>query len=162
MAIVFLWCTQLIVTQSFVDNPRRYGAAIVIGLVPHVADLLYTQTTAAFTALNAEMTTENIAAMVNGGAYWYGVPELKAGAIITGMLWAAIVCFIIDRRLIATAVSCVVGAAMTFFGIIHGSTLGINVGDPNFLPDISWLQQSQLSSILFGINLNMNEEYDYL
>lgn len=162
VAIVFLWCTQLIVTQSFVDNPRRYGAAIVIGLIPHIADLLHTQTTAVFSALGSEMTTENIAAMVNGGAYWYGVPELKAGAIITGMLWAAVVCFIIDRNLVKATIACLVGAVMTFFGIIHGSSLGINVGDPKLL--CGYLMAAAVAIIFHLVRRKLEYErrYDYL
>ncbi len=128
VAIVFLWCAQVIVGQGFVDTPRRYGAALVIGFIPHVADLLYTQTTAIFTALGMEMTAETMLASINAGAMWNGVETLKAGAIITGMLWASIVCFIIDRDLLKAAIGCALGAVLTFFGVIHTGQLGIHLG----------------------------------
>lgn len=162
VAIVFLWCTQVVVTQGFVDSPRRYGAAIVIGFIPHIADLLYTQTTSAFSALGAEMTAENIAATVSGGAFWYGVEVLKSGAIITGMIWAAVVCFIIDRQLLKATFTCLLGAALTFFGVIHGSGLGINVGDPKLL--CGYLSAALVAFIfhMFRKKLVYERRYDYV
>ncbi len=130
VAIVFLWCAQVIVGQSFVDTPRRYGPAIVIGLIPHIADLLYTQTSSIFTAMGLELTLENMTLAVNSGAMWYGVGVLKNGAIITGMLWAAMVCFIVDRNLVKAAVACLIGAVFTFFGVIHTGRLGFYTGEP--------------------------------
>ena len=132
VAIVFLWCAQVIVAQGFVDCPRRYAVAIIVAFVPHIADLLYTQTTAIFNALGAEMSAENLAAAVNGGAMWYGVEALKNGAIITGMIWAAVICFVVDRNLLKAAVVCLIGSVLTFFGVIHVGELGVHT-DPTTL-----------------------------
>lgn len=162
ISVIFIWCTQLLLTQSFADNPRRYGAAIVVGLLPHVADLLNTQTTAAFSAAGVEMTAENIAVMVNGGAYWYGVQELKSGAIITGMIWAAIVCYIIDRKLINTFIACVVASILTFFGILHGGQLGFNQGNIKIV--IGYLMAAAVAIIYYLVRRKLDYEcrYDYL
>ena len=44
---------------------------------------------------------------------------LAHGFILTGMLWGAALAFLIDRRIAAMAVSLLVAAGLSVFGIIH-------------------------------------------
>ena len=162
VSVVFLWCTQVIITQAFVDTPRRYGAAIVVAFIPHLADILSTQTTAIFQYAGIEFTAEAAAGIVNAGAMWSGIPFLKAGAVLTGMLWATIVCAIVDRQLLKAAATCGVGAALTFLGVIHAAQLGINAGPVNVL--VGYLMSAAVFVIahFFKDKLHYDRRYDYV
>ena len=174
IAIVFLWCAQVIVAQGFVDCPRRYSVAIIVALVPHIADLLYTQTTAIFQSFGdfgisgvlsapvAQATADQLATAVNGGAMWYGVLALKNGAIITGMIWAAIICCIVDRNLLKAAIICIMGAVFTFFGIIHVGELGIHTDPVSLKITIGYLMAAAVVFIfhLLRNHLHFERRYD--
>jgi AGZA family xanthine/uracil permease-like MFS transporter len=162
VSIVFLWCTQIIMTQSFADTPIRYGAAVVIALIPHLADIIYTQTGSTFLYLGAEMTPEAMTGIVNAGAMWSGIPYLKPGAILTGMIWATIVCSIIDRRLVKATATLLGAAILTFFGFIHSFALGFNSGPINIT--IGYLMAAAVCGLfyIFRNYLKYDKRYDYL
>ena len=44
-------------------------------------------------------------------------------AIVTGLLWGAMVVFLIDRRPQAAATVAILSAVLTFFGFIHSSAV---------------------------------------
>jgi len=146
-AITFLWCAIIMVSQAFKEAiPLKHAAAVVMAMIPHLADYGYTQVTGAlgavpglenfsnssmqyYTSVSARAVNEYgpqvSTALINNGVMWAGVPELKAGAIITGMIWATATAFIIDKRLDKAAVACLVAAAFAFFGFIHQASLGL-------------------------------------
>lgn len=161
VAIMFIWCSQVMVSQGFVDTPRRYSAAIVIGLIPHIADLLYNQTTAIFNALNIDLN-QYAEAISRSGAMWSGVAVLKHGSIITGMLWASIVCCIIDRQLPKAAMVCLIAAGLSFFGMIHSGVLGLGAGDSDVI--IGYLLSSLIIMIFYALRrwLHYDVRYDFI
>ena len=117
------------VVQTFSDTPRRHAAAAVIALIPQVADFVFTQVNSTLQSAGIfQVTAEVEASMIESGVLWGGLPALKYGSIITSMLWAAILAFIIDRQLIRAAVTSFACAAFSFFGLMHSETLGINMG----------------------------------
>ena len=52
-----------------------------------------------------------------------GIITFGNGFIVTGVLWAALVYYLIDRKIVAAAITCVVLAALSLFGIIHSVNL---------------------------------------
>lgn len=145
-AITFLWCAVIMVSQAFKEAiPVKHTAAVCMAMIPHIADLSYTEVTGAlgivpalenyseasmqfYTSVSNRMVTEFgpqvTDALINNGVMWGGVPELKAGAIITGMIWATITAFIIDKRLDKAAYTCLAAMAFAFLGFIHQAQLG--------------------------------------
>ena len=61
---------------------------------------------------------------------WNGVPAVKHGAIIVGLLLGGMTVFIIDRRLDKVAWTALAAAALSFFGFIHSAALGIHPYSP--------------------------------
>ena len=51
---------------------------------------------------------------------------------------------------------------MTFFGIIHGTTLGINVGDPKLLAGYFMAAAVAIIFYLVRNKLEYERRYDYL
>lgn len=142
-AVTFLWCAVVMVAQAFKDNPRKHFAAVAIAMVPPVADYIYTQVSAAVGLLDewpqildsglAGYGEETTAKLIENGAMWNGVPAVKSGAILVGIVLGTLTAFIIDRRLDKAAAICLAGALLTLFGFIHHAELGFYVSSPFFV-----------------------------
>ncbi len=146
-SITFLWAAMLMVVQSFTDVPRRHGAALAIALVPHLADVLYTYVRDALgafgfyleEALTFNSTDAISVAMLEYGVVWKGVAALRFGAILTSILWATVMVYIIDRRLDKAALALLVASGLAFFGFIHAPALGIGFATMSFPYAVGYL-----------------------
>ena len=148
VAITFLWCAVIMVAQAFKECKPKHYAAIAIAMVPSIADYLFTQVEAAVaTGSGGVIWSEVIDGMkgfsaeisnslIENGAMWNGVPAVKSGAIIIGILLGSMCVFMIDRRLKSAALISLSGAVLSFFGFIHHAELGIYLTSP-FM--IGWL-----------------------
>lgn len=163
VAIVFLWCALVMMAQSFTDTPRRHAAAIGIALIPHVANYAYTQIVSALRVggIN-EVTAEVAGKLMAEGVLWKGIVALNYGSVLIGMLWASIIAFIIDRSLIKAGVTSLVCAAMTFFGLIHASQLGINSGPPLITWGYIFIAAICFLCEAFKAKLVVPTKYDYV
>ena len=61
---------------------------------------------------------------VDKSVLYQSLTTLGGGAILGGLILAAIGVFVIDRHFMKAAIFALVGAGLTFFGFIHGETLG--------------------------------------
>lgn len=139
-AITFLWCAVIMVAQGFKEVKVKHYAAVAIAMVPSVADYLFTQVTGALGACN--IWTETLASGLNGygaeitqsllanGVMWNGVPAIKAGAIIVGLLWGGATAYIIDKRLDRAGLLFLGGAVLSLFGFIHRAAITVAFDSP--------------------------------
>lgn len=139
-AITYLWCSTVMVCQAFKDVKIKHYAAIVVSMIPPVADYLFTQITGAVGL--ADKWTETLPSGVVGysadvsqylidhGVMWRGVAEVKSGAIIIGIILGTITAFIIDNRLDKVAITSLAAAVLSFFGFIHTAELGFYIKSP--------------------------------
>ncbi|MEF9951765.1 MAG: xanthine/uracil/vitamin C permease [Clostridium sp.] len=139
-AVTFLWCAVLMVSQAFKDCNVKHYAAIGVAMIPPVADYLYSQITGALGTLNVH--TEKLAnglndyspaikeQLVGNGVMWDGIPAVKSGAVIIGILLGTITVFIIDKRLDKVGFVALAAAALSFVGFIHSAELGLNISSP--------------------------------
>ena len=153
-AVTFLWCAIVMVCQGFKDNPKKHYAAVSIAMLPSVADYLYSQVTGAV-SLSGEWahildsgilgySDETTGKLLENGVMWNGLPAVKSGAIIIGILLGTITVFIIDKRLDKAAIATLVGAVFTLFGFIHFGQLGFYPTSPFFIAYV-------ISAIIFFI-----------
>ncbi len=56
-----------------------------------------------------------------------GLEVLGGGAILTGLVLAATAIFVIERRFAHAAAFALAGAVLTFFGFMHGESVGLAV-----------------------------------
>lgn len=139
-SITFLWCAMLMIVQAFTDTPRRHGAAVAIALLPHIADVLYTYVRDALgafgifieEALSMNSSDQFSQAMLDYGVTWHGVTAMRYGAILTSIIWASIVVFIIDRRLDKAGVTFGVAAVLAFFGFTQSPSLVFGIHTMSF------------------------------
>ncbi len=138
--ITYLWCATIMVSQAFRVCDRKHFAAIGIAMVPPVADFLFTQVTgmAGLSEIWPEQTANGVMGfdpvvsqqILDAGVLWNGVPEVKAGAIIIGLILGALTVFIIDHQLDKAAWTMLAGAGLAGFGFIHSAALGVYPTSP--------------------------------
>jgi AGZA family xanthine/uracil permease-like MFS transporter len=124
---ILLYIGMLIGAQAFQTTPQSHAPAIVLGLVPHLAAWAKVQIDGALGAAGVAVTPELIAGMAVNGVLYEGLAVLGNGAILTGLVLAAIAVFVIERKLEMAAAFAAVGAVMSFFGFMHGPAVGFAV-----------------------------------
>ncbi|WP_242491860.1 xanthine/uracil/vitamin C permease [Miniphocaeibacter massiliensis] len=134
-AVTFLWCSIVMVAQAFKECKVKHYAAVGIAMIPPFADYIFSEVTGALGVMNVfteiqasglnEYTIEMTDKLVNGGVMWEGIPAVKSGAILVGVVLGTLTVYIIDNRLDRVALTLFVGAALSFFGLIHNAQMGI-------------------------------------
>jgi AGZA family xanthine/uracil permease-like MFS transporter len=163
VAIVFLWCALTITAQAFVDTPRRHAAAIGIAMLPHIANYAYTQISSTLMSVGVFAITPEVSqSLIDNGIIWKGIEALNYGAVLSGMMWAAIIAFVIDRNLKAAGNISFIAAAFTFFGILHSPLLGINAGPVGIT--IGYVSVAVICYLvdMFKDKLDVPVRYDYV
>ena len=127
IAPILLYIGMLIGAQAFQTTPSNHAPAIVLGLVPHLAAWAKTLIDGALGAAGVAVDEALIAGMKTNGVLYEGLAILGNGAILTGLVLAAIGVFVIERRFMAAAAFAAAGAILTFFGFMHGPAVGIAV-----------------------------------
>lgn len=172
-SITFLWCAILMVVQASSDVPRRHGAAVAIALIPHIADVLYTYVRDALGAFNiflADTLTMDSSdkvsqALVDYGVTWHGVSAMRHGAILTSILWATVMVFVVDRRLDKAGYALLVASVLAFFGFMHAPALGFGIDTMSFPYAVGYLISAVLCFIFhFGQKklMDVPRRYDYV
>jgi AGZA family xanthine/uracil permease-like MFS transporter len=129
---ILLYIGMLIGSQSFQETPRRHAPAIILALVPHLANWGLTIINSSLAAAGTNVATlapaqmtELVAKMKDQGVLYDGLRVLGGGSILGGLVLGAIAVFIIERAFMKAAAFALAGAVMTFFGFMHGEGIGI-------------------------------------
>ncbi len=163
IAITYLWCAIIMIVQAFNDTPSRHGAAIAIALVPHLADFSYTEVTGALSSAGIyELTAEVNQGLIDAGVMWGGVEALHQGAILSGMIWATIMVFIIDRKMDKAGITAVVATVITFFGMMHAPEIGFNAAPTGFTIGYASIALVCFLSFFFKKKLSIPTSFDYV
>ena len=125
---ILLYIGMLIGAQAFQTTPTTHAPAIVLGLLPHLAAW-------AKTLIDSTLATAGVAGDAGArrrawrcrGCSTTGCTSSAPGAILTGLVLAAIAVFVIERKFEMAAAFAAAGAALTFFGFMHGEAVGFNV-----------------------------------
>ncbi len=172
-SITFLWCAILMVVQAFTDTPRRHGAAVAIALIPHIADVLYTYVRDALGAfgvfieegLTMNSTDQFSQTMLDYGVTWHGVLAMRSGAILTSIMWATVVVFIIDRRLDKAGWALIIASILAFFGFMHAPSLGFGINTMSFPYAVGYLVSAIICFIIHRFQkklMDVPRRYDYV
>jgi AGZA family xanthine/uracil permease-like MFS transporter len=123
---ILLWIGLVIAAQAYRDVPRHHYIGVAFGFIP---------TLAAWLLLEIETTLRVVGTDLNSNVtkfgeqiYIQGVMALSQGFIITSMIFAAIMIFVVELKFKNAALWCLAAAALSFFGIIHAyelSDLGV-------------------------------------
>jgi adenine/guanine/hypoxanthine permease len=124
---ILLYIGMLIGAQAFQTTPKVHAPAIILALTPHVAAWAKTLMDGALQVAGTDATKLGFGNLANVGVLYPGLETMGGGAILTGLVLAAIGAFIIDKKFVNASAFALAGAVLTFFGFMHGQAVGIAV-----------------------------------
>ena len=137
---ILLYIGLVIGAQAFQASPKEHAPAVVLAIIPNVAAWGHLQVDSALNAAGTAAATLGFDKLAGSGIVYHGMQLLGGGAVLAGLVLGAMAALIIDRQLKSAAMWAFAGAVLSFFGFIHGETLG-------------WAQQPlvALGYALFGV-----------
>src|SRR6202140_3375992 len=143
---ILLYFGMLIGAQAFQTTPAKHAPAIVLALTPHLAAWCKTLMDGALGAAGTSAHAVGFDKLGNVGVLYHGLEILGGGAILTGLVLAAIGIFIIERKFAEASAFALAGALLTFFGFMHGESVGLAV-----TPTVA-IAYTIVAVFLFGIS----------
>ncbi len=129
---ILLYIAMLIGSQAFQETPRSHAPAIILSLVPHLANWAFTLINGALAAAGTPVSSLNpaqldalVAKMRTEGVLYHGLHVLGDGSILGGLILGAVAVFIIERDFRKASGFALAGATLTFFGFMHGERIGL-------------------------------------
>jgi AGZA family xanthine/uracil permease-like MFS transporter len=123
---ILLYIGMLIGSQAFQETPKRHAPAIILAIVPSIANWGLTMINNALAAANILTVSDKLAGdMLSQGIFYRGLEILGGGSTLGGLILGATAVCIIDHKLFKAAGFTLAGAILTFFGLMHGSQVGI-------------------------------------
>jgi AGZA family xanthine/uracil permease-like MFS transporter len=141
-APVLVFVSVSLITNTAWSIKPLHMAAVSFAILPHISAFLMVKWGSLMNALGSTgveglpaLGDEGLtAALLMDGAHYEGHLALSQGAIITGLVWGAIVADVIDGRFRMAGAFAFAAAVMSSVGIIHSFTLqmpqfdGITIG----------------------------------
>ncbi len=121
---ILLYIGLVIGAQAFASVPRAHYAAIVLAIVPNVAQWASGLVDSTLSAAGTTAAKVGIGNLENAGVIYPGLVSLGQGAILAGMVLGAIGALIIDRRFELAAGYCFFASILAYVGLIHGPKVG--------------------------------------
>jgi AGZA family xanthine/uracil permease-like MFS transporter len=121
---ILLYIGMLIGSQAFQETPKSHAPAIVLALTPHLAAWGKLQIDNALQAAGSNAATVGMDKLGQNGVLYQGLAVMGGGAILGGLVLGAIAVFVIERDFMKAGAFAAVGAALTFFGFMHGEAIG--------------------------------------
>ena len=123
---ILLYIGMLIGSQAFQETPKRHAPAIILAIVPSIANWGLTMINNALAAAGILTVSDQLAnGMLSQGIFYRGLEILGGGSTLGGLILGAAAVCIIDHKLVKAAGFTLAGAILTFFGLMHGSQVGI-------------------------------------
>jgi AGZA family xanthine/uracil permease-like MFS transporter len=116
---------MLIGAQAFQETPKRHAPAIILALTPHLAAWGKLQIDNALGAAGTSAAAIGLDQLGQSGVLYHGLEVMGGGSILGGLVLGAVAALIIDQQFMRAAAFALAGAALTFFGFMHGEKIGI-------------------------------------
>lgn len=116
---ILLFIGLVIGSQAFQTTRARYAPAIVLALVPNIAQWANTLVDNALNAAGTNASAVGFDTLGQNGVLYGGMQLLGSGAVLAGLVLAAIAVFVIDRQYSRAIVYSIFGAILAVVGLIH-------------------------------------------
>jgi len=147
---ILLYIGMLIGAQAFQTTPKSHAPAIVLALTPHLAAWAKTLMDGALGAAGTSAAAIGFDKLGNVGVLYRGLEIMGGGAILTGLVLAAVGVFVIERKLAQAAGFAAAGAVLTYFGFMHGEAVGVG-GGAGVTPSVA-LAYAAVAVLLFAFS----------
>ena len=125
---ILVYIGMLIGAQAFQTTPTKHAPAIVLAFTPHLAAWCKTLMDGALGAAGTTAAAVGFDKMGANGVLYQGLDVLGGGSILVGLVLAAIGVFVIEREFMKASAFALVGAVLTYFGFMHGQSVGVGHG----------------------------------
>jgi AGZA family xanthine/uracil permease-like MFS transporter len=116
---ILLFIGLVIGSQAFQTSKARYAPAIVLALIPNIAQWANTLVDNALVSAGTNATKVGYDILAGNGVLYNGMAILGSGAVLAGLMLGAIGVFIIDKAYSRAIVYSVIAAGLAFVGLIH-------------------------------------------
>lgn len=106
------------------STPDRYHGMLLLAFVLPGASVVASAVSAATGALDVSPESAAVASALNRAVHWDSLQAMAGGFLLFVLVVASALVHMIDRRFNAAALWCVTGAVLTWFGVLHSSSLG--------------------------------------
>jgi len=121
---ILLYIGLVIGAQAFQASPARHAPAVVLALIPNIAEWAKTQVDGALSAAGTSAAQVGAAKLAGTGVLYQGLESVGGGSVLAGMVLGAMAVYIIDSKMRHAAAWAFAGAILAFVGLIHGAQLG--------------------------------------
>jgi adenine/guanine/hypoxanthine permease len=116
---ILVWIAIIITAQAFMEIPKEHSLAVAFGLIPTFAAYCYYLIEHALRvgglAINVDMANK----LTNDNLFIRGIINLNQGFLLTSMIFAAVMVFLIDRKFEKAAYWTFAASFLSFIGLIH-------------------------------------------
>jgi len=117
---ILLFIGLVIGSQAFQTSKAKYAPAIVLAIVPNIAQWAKTLVDGALHAAGSDISADGMyAALGNQGVLYAGLERLGAGAVVTGLMLGAIAVFVIGKQYSRAIVYTLIAAVLALVGLIN-------------------------------------------
>jgi len=125
---ILVYIGLVIGAQAFQVVPKKHMPAIVFAIIPWIANWGITIVNNALNSAGVSAETEGVlSAMNSNGLYYQGLAVLGSGPVISSMIFAALVVFIVDSEYKKATGCAVLAALLSFFGFMHADAVGLGM-----------------------------------
>ena len=124
---ILLYIGMLIGAQAFQSTPNTHAPAIVLSLAPHLAGWCKTLMDGALAAAGTTAAAIGMAKLAGVGVLYRDSRFSAAARSSPDSCIGAIAAFVIDKKFIEASAFAFAGAVLTFFGFMHGKSVGFAV-----------------------------------
>jgi AGZA family xanthine/uracil permease-like MFS transporter len=124
---ILLYIGMLIGAQAFQTTPTKHAPAIVLALTPHLAAWAKLLIDNSLGAAGTSAAAVGLDKLGQVGVLYHGLEVMGGGSILTGLVLGAVGVFVIERKFVEAAAFALSGAVLTFFGFMHGESVGLAV-----------------------------------
>jgi AGZA family xanthine/uracil permease-like MFS transporter len=127
---ILLWVAIIITAQAFQEIPKDHALAVAFGLIPAFAAFvlqIVITPTLQITGTTLYAAVEKFGSLL----YIRGVFFLSQGFLLTSMIFAALMVYMIDRKFLKAAQWAFAAAILSFVGLIHAYRLTAEGGFQN-------------------------------
>jgi AGZA family xanthine/uracil permease-like MFS transporter len=121
---ILLYIGLVIGAQAFQASPANHAPAVVLALIPNIAEWAKTQIDGALAAAGTSVSAVGLEKLAGTGVLYHGLESVGGGSVLAGMILGAMAVFIIENQMRRAAAWAFAGAILAYVGLIHGAQLG--------------------------------------
>jgi len=119
---ILLWIGIIMAAQAFQEVPRRHALAVALGLLPALAAWALTLIETSLQVAGSNLLAQ-VEALGERDLHLHGIIALSQGFLLTSMVLAAVLVFLIDREFLKAAAWTAGAAILSMLGLIHAYDL---------------------------------------